>query len=211
MRDQNWIRDWDDLLESYLSLLGEYELREIVAEAGQVVGLKIMELVGSTYPPEPPERGGDRSPLQTPKQIRWWWAMMHAIANGQPVPDSLRGWKAAYKTVNGVKTLVIDSSSGYKRTGSLVRSIGYEVREYSRGIDLLVGPSLGRDAGSGKNVEDYAKFVIDLPPPEGEQARIHQDRWVPLARLIEEHIDELYALWWDEIKKRLQQRLGRGS
>lgn len=177
--------------------------RMIIAAADDV-GLAVLEKVGEEYPPAAPT-GQEPSPLHTKKQWRWWWAMMHNIASKEgDVPESLRGWRASYRRVDGRKTIVINPGSHYKRTGTMVRSINYDVVKEGRGITITVGPTMARADGG-----DYARFVIGLPPPDGEQARIHQDRWIPLETLIADMDDKLFSVFMKSLNKELDKALGK--
>jgi len=178
---------------------------DMIEEAADVIGMTALEELGDIYPPDPPD-GTEPSPLRTPKQRRWFWWSMTRIARGEPVSESLRGWKASYKKINGHKTLVISDKSGYKRTGTLVRSINYEVNKKGDGVIVAIGPTMAREVGGG-DVADYASYVIGLPPPEGYQAKIHQDRWVPLETAIANMSDKLMEVFQDELIEIVRKRL----
>lgn len=197
-----------DQLAHWLSTFSDQEAARITKVAAEAVGLRIMELIGETYPPEPPNQAEWRGKmLHTDKQRRWWWAMMNRLARGEIVPDSLRGWRAAYRTVKGRKTLVI--SGHYKRSGTMVRSLNYAVSAAPHGSIIEVGPTMAREqrvAKAGETVATYAEYVIGPKPPKGKQARIHQDRWLPLFDLLERHSTELFGLFYEEAMREIQRR-----
>lgn len=198
------------LYNSLRILFNDQAVYDIVYEAAELVGAEAVDRLGDIYPPDPPGPGAP-SPLHTAKQWRWWWGSMHRIAKGEPVAESLRGWKAVYRKINGRKTLVIKSGSGYKRTGTLVRSISHKVDKKDRGVVIDIGPAMAREF-TGDTAADYADFVIGLPPPAGPQARIHQGRWVPLVQAIEDMNDALLDMLEKEIVEGVRRRLrGRGS
>jgi hypothetical protein len=167
---------------------------QIIAEAATDVSLRIQEMVGASYPPDPPNQADWRGKMiRTEKQKRWWWAMMNKLARGEVVPDALHGWRAAYRQVKGHKVLVI--SGHYKRTGTLVRSIGTHSETDKSGTSIEVGPGLAAEMDK-REVEAYSRYVIDLPPSQGgQQAAIHQNRWLPLFTLLETSQDELFDLF----------------
>src|SRR5512139_4132322 len=100
-------RSLSELVSHLLEQFDPQEAKDILEKAGNAAGIVVLAKVKDEYPPLPPQRGQYVTPLQTAKQLRWWWAQMSAIASGDPVPDSLRGWKAAYRKVHGKRTLVI--------------------------------------------------------------------------------------------------------
>lgn len=198
-------RDIEALFGALRILFDADTVGKIVQEAADVIGIEALDRLGSIYPPSPPDDSSP-SPIHTDKQRRWWWAMMNKIASGEPAPESLRGWKASYKKVAGRKTLVINPRSGYKRTGTLVRSINYEVRHSGQGVTVAIGPTMAREATAG-SAADYADFVIGNPPPEGKQARIHQDRWAPLEKAVADMSDELLDKFEEELIEQIRKRM----
>lgn len=194
-----------ELIRHLLEQFDPTEAKDILVKAGDAAGLVIIAKVKDEYPPLPPQRGQYVTPLQTAKQLRWWWYNMREIAKGNPPPDSLRGWKAAYRKVNGVRTLVL--SGHYKRTGTLVRSIDYDVASNSRGLTVRVGPTMGRKSAESDKAGDYGNYVIGMPPPDGPQARIHQDRWQPLQLIVNEATDEAYDAFFDKFSDEVYNRL----
>jgi hypothetical protein len=198
-------REITELFGALRILFDDDTVLAIMDAAADAIGIQALDNLGDVYPPKPP--GPDApSPLVTPKQKRWWWAMMNKIADGEEVPETLRGWKVSRRKVHGRKTLVIAASSGYKRTGTLVRSINYEVRRSGQGITVAIGPSMARESTAGTEA-DYADWVIGMPPPVGKQARIHQDRWVPLQIAIERMAPELLDKFEEELIEQIRTRL----
>jgi hypothetical protein len=172
------------------------------------VGMFVLEIVKSHYPPPQRVRGTAPSPLRTPKQKAWFWYWMNQIAQGNKgaAPESLRGWVAAYKTVEGRKTLVIDPNSGYIRTGSLVRGISFEIRVTDNAVIIAVGPGLARTEDEG--IMSYAEYVIGLPPPAGNQARYHQGNWTPLEQLVQDNSEAIYEFMMETTFNRLNGLIG---
>ncbi len=202
-------RNLGELMDHLLKQFNPDEAKAILVKAGDAAGIVVLGKVKDEYPPLPPTKGEYITPLQTAKQIRWWWAQMNAIADGQAPPESLRGYKAVRRKVDGVRKLVI--SGHYKRTGTLVRAIDFETSATRRGTLVEIGPTMGRQNNASSEVGKYADYVIGLPPPEGQQARIHQDRWLPLQLIVDEAADDAYeqffAVFADEVVARLK---GRG-
>lgn len=194
--------DFDKWSKALVTMFSADTLNEILIAAADATGVSAVAFVLDEYPPESPGRPTPpgRSPIRTPKQKRWWWATMNAIAKGESPPEELRGWKAAYKKVAGRKTIVI--SGGYKRTGTMVRGITHKVTKVGKlGVDIKVGASMARNKKEG-----YADYVIGLPPPKGQQAAIHQDRWIPLVTILKKRQPELYKIFIQNIGLEMQKR-----
>lgn len=200
-------RSLRELMDTLLKQFDPEEAEDILLSAAEKAGVEAVARVRNEYPPEPPGKDAP-TPLMTAKQWRWWWAMMRNIAEHREVPDSLRGYKAAYRKVNGVRKLVI--SGHYKRTGTLVRSINYDVQTSREGFSILVGPGMAREHKAGSNIASYAEYVIGYPPPEGHQAAIHQGRWKPIYDIISEASDDIIDVFFDnfieDVYSRLQAR-----
>lgn len=110
----------------------------------------------------------------TPKQRRWWWATMRAKALHKS--KALPGWKAVYKMVEGHKTLVI--SGAYKRTGTLPKSLAYEIEQTPTETRVVYGTK-----------KAYAKYVIG----KDDQSKYHAGNWPALETLAQQHADEVRA------------------
>jgi len=150
---------------------------QAIQAGGDRAGVKLDELARTALPPS--TQSSKPSPLRTKKQIRWWWATMHAKAKGKS--RALPGWKAVYKKVNGRKVLII--SGGYRRTGKLVQSLTWETRTISRGVEVRYGTNRA-----------YAPYVIgdpDDPNKDKRQAQIHQGNWTPLHQIALQNLDAL--------------------
>lgn len=160
--------------------------RSVMEVAGRVVGAAFDEIVRSELPPTPRKR--PQSPYWTPKQTRWWWATMHAKAQGKS--QALPGWKATYKRVQGRKTLVI--SGAYRRTGSLVRSLTYDVKATTRDVTVSYGTNRA-----------YAKYVIDRM----NQAKYHQGNWRTLQVLQRAYQRKMIALFEDSARVQVEKRI----
>lgn len=202
-------RDVEALFGSLRILFDDNTVGDMVQIAAGAVGVQAIDRLGDIYPPPSPD-GSEPSHIRTDKQRRWWWASMHAIAKGEPVAESLRGWKASYKRIAGRKTLVIAPGSGYKRTGTLVRSIDYDVRRTGQGVEIGIGPSMAREGGMYAEAE-YAQFVLDEPPPDGKQARIHEGRWLPIKTAIAGMSNDLLDTFEETLIEEVRRRMkGRG-
>jgi len=205
-------RDISQMWGGLRILFAEEEILAIMNHAARLAGEQAIEFLTSEYPPETPPRMGphkgvlpEKSPLQTPKQWKWWWAMMGRIARGESVPQSLRGWRAAYQVIDGRKTLVLDG--GYTRTGTLVRSLSYEVGAIKNGIEIAVGPGAAREFSEKKeDIADYAQYVIDEAPPGGYQAPIHRDRWKPMFEILESNIDAIMQTFFDAAVEEMERQ-----
>ncbi len=195
------------MMDTLLKQFDPHEAEDILLSAADKAGIEAVARIRNEYPPPPPGPSAP-TPLMTAKQWRWWWAMMRNIAEHREVPDSLRGYRASYRKVNGRRTLVI--SGHYKRTGTLVRSLDYDVKAGREGFVLRVGPGLAREAKS-KGIASYAQYVIDYPPPEGHQARIHQGRWAPIYDIINDASEDIINVFFDSFIEDVYSRLkGRG-
>ena len=201
----------EKVLGDLLLLYDTAVIQDVLDVAGKKTAEFIMQLVKSEYPP--PQRKKSMNPpmLRTAKQKRWWWYWMNQIAEGNTPPDNLLGWKASYKRVDGRKVLWIDAQSGYKRTGTLVRGITYTVDVNDDALEIQVGTGLA-SIMDDRDVESYARYVIDVPPPDGQQARYHQNNWKPLVEIVNDNADEIMSYLgnalFNEINKRVSQKTG---
>jgi len=173
---------WDSLSDRLKKLLTENRA-QLVEEVAEDVALYFDSIVRAELPPKPrPQPQGSHF---TPKQRRWWWATMHAKAIGKS--NALPGWKAAYRTIDGVQVLVLDGS--YKRTGTGIRRLTYDLRR--RGVDTQI--HYGTDVG-------YMKHVID----EDNQSPYHQGNWETLQELARMHQDKLAKRGQKTLLRRLE-------
>mgnify|MGYP003438757638 CR=1 FL=1 len=164
------------------------QTRALRAGATQV-GVQFDEIARGEYPPEVRKRAA--APYWTRKQTRWWWATMRAKALGKS--KALPGWKAAYRKVNGRKTLVL--SGGYKRTGTLVRSLSYDVQTITGGVQMVYGTN-----------RQYAKWVLDL----ADQATYHKGNWTPLQSLAAQHAGALQRVFEQAVINEIRRILTEG-
>lgn len=122
---------------------------------------------------------------------------MNMKASGQEsrlpgvVRQNMIGWKAAYRVVNGVRTIQLSGS--YKRTGTGVKSLGYDVNRVSDGVEVVYGTNRA-----------YMRYVIDAR----DQAEYHKGNWPTLQELLIQNQQALYDKFGEvvglEIEKRLQ-------
>jgi hypothetical protein len=167
---------WVDFKRDLATYL-ESGMPDALIAGGERAGAKLDELVRTTLPP--PKQSSTPSPIHTAKQRRWWWATMHAKARGDS--RALPGWKAVYKRIDGVKTLVI--SGGYKRTGKLMQSMTWEVRTQGLNVTVLYGTNRA-----------YGAYVVgdpNDPDTRRRQALIHQSNWTPLVMIARQNVDVL--------------------
>lgn len=165
-----------------------HEQRDVMQVAGRKVGAAFDEVVRTELPPPPRKRR--QSPYWTEQQRRWWWATMHAKAQGKS--HALPGWKAAYKKAGGRKTLVISGS--YRRTGTMVRSLTYNVKATSTEVAVNYGTNRA-----------YAKYVIDRE----NQAQYHQGNWRTLQVLQRAYKSKMIDVFHDAALAEVQRRINR--
>ena len=164
------------------------DLPVVMRFAGQRAGAAFDHDVRTALPP--PVRRQPAAPYWTAKQRRWWWGTMHAKAQGRS--QELPGWKAAYKKVNGRKALVI--SGAYKRTGTLVKSLAYEVRQTPTMTEIIYGTNRA-----------YAKYVIDAT----DQATYHKGNWRTLQALARDSKAHVVQVFDETINAEIERRIGR--
>lgn len=167
-------------------LLGS-DLPAVMNKAGQRAGARFDEYVRETLPP--PVRTQAAAPYWTAKQRRWWWGTMHRKARGQS--KELPGWKASYKIIDGRKTLVL--SGHYKRTGTLVKSLTYEVRQTKSATEVVYGSNRA-----------YAKYVLD----NEDQATYHKGNWRTLQDMAQDAAPRVVETFDDTIQAELNRRMG---
>lgn len=172
-----------------LKRLVDTDRAEVLRVGGEAAGVAFDRIVRNTLPPSP--RKQPQAQRWTKKQTRWWWATMHKKAVGQS--RALPGWRAAYKTINGVKTLVIDGA--YKRTGKGVQSLTYDVVARPREVTVFYGTNRA-----------YMRYVIDLD----NQAEYHEGNWDTLQGLAETHIDAVSAAFGDAVVDEMKRRYEQG-
>lgn len=154
------------------------------------VGVSMDDIARGEYPPEVRKQAA--APYWTKKQTRWWWATMHAKAQGKS--KALPGWKAAYRKVHGRKTLVL--SGGYKRTGTLVRTLLYVVEDIPNGVQTVYGTN-----------RKYAKYVIGN---DDDQATYHKGNWAQLSALARQHATALQRVFEQAVMNEINRRLSEG-
>jgi len=165
----------------------KYGLPEILRIAGNRAGATFDEVVRTELPP--PVRTQRAAPYWTGKQRRWWWGTMHKKAQGKS--QALPGWKAAYQVVDGRKTLVL--SGGHVRTGKLVQSLAYEVRQAGDTTDVVYGTN-----------RVYAKYVIDRE----DQATYHKGNWKTLQDMAADATPRVVAAFDAAIDAEIGRRIG---
>lgn len=161
--------------------------QDIIAGGAEQAAVKFDSIVKSQLPPPP--RKKSQSQYWKPKQRAWWWWTMSQKALGKS--RALPGWRAAYKTVNGVKTLVI--SGAYKRTGKGVQSLTYDVEKVYEGAVVNYGTN-----------RKYMRYVIDREL----QSDYHKGVWTDLQTLAEDSTDQVTRVFLDTVMVDIGKRLG---
>lgn len=175
-----------DTFKADLEKLIETEQAAVIRIAAETAGVKLDEIVRNELPPEPRKKSVAQH--WTPRQVRWWWATMAKKAQGQS--RALPGWKAAYRTVDNKKTLVI--SGAHKRTGTLVKSLTYQVDQQGRNTTLRYGTN-----------NQAARYTID----KENQSRYHKGNWKTLQDLVEKNMDAVQGAFADRLTKEAKERL----
>lgn len=153
-----WAQDFKRLVVS--------DQNRVVRYGAERAAVTFQQIVRDTLPP--PIRRLAVAQYWTPKQRRWWWATMRAKALHKS--KALPGWKAVYKVINGHKTLVI--SGAYKRTGTLAKSLAYEIEQTPNETQVIYGTK-----------KAYAKYVIG----KDDQSKYHAGNWPILETLAQQH------------------------
>lgn len=167
-------------------LLGP-DLPGIMRRGAERAGARFDGIVRTELPP--PVRKLPQAPFWTAKQKRWWWGTMHRKALGKS--KELPGWKAVYRIVEGRKTLVI--SGGYKRTGTLIKTLTYEVKQTAASTDVIYGSNRA-----------YAKYVID----RADQATYHKGNWKTLQTFADESATAVVDAFDDSVQADIARRIG---
>lgn len=160
----------------------------ILREAGELAGAAFDEAVRSELPP--PRRPLPQAPHWTARQRRWWWATMHAKAQGRS--KALPGWRAVYQQREGRRVLVI--SGFYRRTGTLVKSLTYTVRQRGLDTDVVYGTNRA-----------YAQYVIDMD----RQANYHRGNWATLQQIAVDAAPRVRRAFAVGIERGVARRLER--
>jgi hypothetical protein len=181
----NW-RDWDNLTRD-LERLGRTGVDAVLRKGAEAAAVELDGFVKDTLPP--PVRKQRASHRWTPKQRRWWWATMRDKALGKS--QALPGWTAVFKRVGGRQVLVI--SGGYKRTGTMVRSLDFRVRQTRGAVNVDYGPNV-----------QYAPVVIG----EGAQAEYHKGNWPTLQALTRQREPVIIRVFADRALRELNNQLG---
>jgi hypothetical protein len=160
-----------------------------VMRAGATRAAVTLDRIARTELP-PPVRTRPQAAHWTAKQRRWWWGTMRAKALGKS--QALPGWKAAYRKIEGRTVLVISGS--YKRTGTLVRSLTYDIRQTADMTEVRYGTNRA-----------YAKWVIDRE----SQATYHKGNWATLQDMAERNAAKLQDAFADGANAKLAELLRR--
>lgn len=180
------LAEWDNFKDD-LKRFVEEEQKLILKRAVTAVGVQIDQIARDALPPEPRRKAVAK--YWTPRQRRWWWATMRKKASGES--RALPGWKAAYRIVNGVKTL--DISGAYRRTGTGVKSLSYQIDQPTTHTTTL---------RYGTN-RDYMRYVID----EEKQSKYHENNWPTLQGIIREHLPKLQKTFEDTLYEEINKVL----
>lgn len=178
-------------LRKQLEKLGTPATNAIFYDAAEKTAVTFDKIVRDTLPPT--VRKKSVSQYWTDKQRRAWWASMHKIATGKRSElrggwkHSLAGWKARY--VRGV--LVISGS--YRRTNTLVKSLGYRITQ-RKGETLI-------EYGTNQK---SATWVIDSE----NQSEYHKGNWETLQALIEKNESKLEATFFKVVGDKLSKLFG---
>ena len=156
-------------------------------------GAKFDGIVRSELPPTP--RPLHQAQHWTAKQRAWWWGTMHAKAQGRS--KALPGWRAVYKKVRvpGTKRVrkVLVISGSYRRTGTMVRSLTYDVVQTADATEVRYGTNTL-----------YAKWVID----EVNQAQYHKGNWKTLQQFAAENEEPVRAAFAEGAFEEIDRLIG---
>jgi hypothetical protein len=175
-------------LSADLKRYAQHDQQKFMRKAAEQAGVTLDDFVKDRLPP--PVRRLKVASHWTKKQRGWWWATMAAKADGRS--NALPGWRARWRKVRGVKTLVI--SGGYKRTGLMVRALDFDVEQTAAVTTVRYGTNI-----------KHAKWVIDLD----NQSKYHAGNWPTLQVLAQQaaplvrqtFADEMFALTRDGLKE----------
>jgi hypothetical protein len=181
--DLSQMRSFSDDIQR---LLGP-DLLGIVRKAANRAGAVFDMYVRTELPP--PVRKQAAAPWWTKKQRAWWWGTMRKKALGKS--KELPGWKAVYKVIDGRRTLVL--SGGYKRTGTLIKTLTYEVRQTGQTTDVVYGTN-----------SPYGKVVLDAE----DQATYHKGNWKPLQTMATEAEPKVIAGFETVLNTEVEKRMG---
>lgn len=179
------LSQWDALV-SDLKQFVEEEQAVVLKRAATAAGVKLDSIARNQLPPAVRKRAVAR--FWTDKQKRWWWATLRAKAEGKS--RALPGWKAAYKIVDGVKTLSI--SGAYKRAGTTVKSLSYRVE----------GRGLTTELSYGTNLK-YARYTLD----KDKQSKYHRGNWTPPQTIAEKNIGAIQEAFADKFFEEVNKAL----
>jgi hypothetical protein len=184
------LSQWNDLHKQLQKLLVDDQQAIVNTVATNTVVL-FDKIARDVLPP--PISRKRASPYWTEKQRRWWWATLRAKALGKS--RALPGWNAKYVERGGRMVLVI--SGAYKRTGTLVKSLGYRVTSGQSGNKAYAKADYGTN-------RTYAPYVIGM----AKQSAYHRDNWQTLEALLSASSNRLeqraMSSLWDEIRKRVK-------
>lgn len=179
-------REWEAYQKRMKRFVGP-EQQKIARIAGEQVGVTFDDAVKKKLPPSVRRRKVAK--YWTAKQRKWWRATMRAKADGRS--NKLPGWTARWRNVRGKKTLVIKGA--YKRTGTLPRSLTFEVTQTGAVTNIIYGTNI-----------KYAKWVIDLD----DQSKYHAGNWLTLQVEARRQLQLLRDTWADvmigETRKRFK-------
>jgi hypothetical protein len=148
--------------------------RERLREAERVFGpprLREVMLAGGREAAAVAEAAARQIPAPSGKPLKAVYARRRR--DGTVYKSKFKSERQRYKVMGMVAKGLIP----YKRTGGLANSMTSTVEALDsagNGVIVTVGTN-----------KPYARFVIDLPPPGGNQSRYHDGTWTPLRTQIE--------------------------
>lgn len=151
-------------------------LRDGLMLAGNEAGKKMNEIAG-----EYPEPSGKPLPLFYTRttEAKHPYKLKNGLVVGRPGEQ----FKSKFKSLKQQRKVMALLKKGKfgKRTGRLGASMTHEVTITLTGVTISTGTNV-----------PYAPYVIG---DEGEQSHYHQGTWEPLQRKIDDHADEVVAVF----------------
>lgn len=181
-------RPWTEV-KALMTRLVTTDAQAIMQAGAEAAGATFDGLVRSDLPPPVRRRGV--AAYWTAKQRAWWWGTMRAKALGRS--HALPGWKAAYRRIEGRKTLVI--SGAYRRSNTLVRTLSYTVKATDREATVTYGTNTL-----------YARWVLDRV----DQSLYHKGNWKTLQDMAADHEQTVRAAFEKAARAEFERRWSEG-
>ena len=160
-------------------ILSPASTEDILREVGGVVGEEVISLIG-----EYPSASGNELPLI--------YARPH-MRKGKPTGYAYRSVFKSYKQQQAVMAKVREGKVPYKRTGTLGKSLTWEIESSS--ADRVV-------VAVGSNI-DYAPYVYD----EKQQAEYHKGTWTPIQVTIRDNLPALAEIAGAELARHIREQM----